>query len=58
MDGNINEFNESFDFIKGSYEIRVRSWNLKDKDGDSVVKIGVGQPWDTVAITPSPTPTP
>lgn len=56
LDGKINEFNEAFVFVKGSYEIRVRSWNVKDKNGDSVVKIGVDQPWDTVTSSPTPTP--
>ncbi len=54
LDGNISEFNESFDFTQGVYEIRVRSWNEKDKDGDSVVKIGVDQPWDSATPTPTP----
>ena len=57
LDGNISEFNESYEFKdEGVYEIRVRSWNEKDRDGDSVVKIGVGKPWDSATPTPSPTP--
>ncbi len=55
LDGNINEFNEAFNLSDGVYEIRVRSWNDKDKDGDSIVKIGVNEPWDS-PTTPSPTP--
>ena len=57
LDGNISEFNESYEFKdEGVYEIRVRSWNEKDRDGDSVVKIGVGKPWDSATPPPSPTP--
>jgi len=53
LDGNITEFNETFNLTDGVYEIKVMSWNEKDKNGDSVVKIGVNVPWD-----PTPTPTP
>ena len=60
LDGNISEFNESYEFNEeGVYQIKVRSWNEKDKDGDSVVKIGVNKPWDSPTsptVTPSPTP--
>ena len=56
LDGNINEFNESFNLSDGVYEIRAMSWNTKDKNGDSMVKIGVNVPWDSVTPTPTPTP--
>ena len=60
LDGNISEFNEIFNLSDGVYEIKVMSWNEKDKNGDSVVKIGVNIPWDSETITPTaiPTPTP
>ncbi|OGK14642.1 hypothetical protein A3C98_03910 [Candidatus Roizmanbacteria bacterium RIFCSPHIGHO2_02_FULL_37_15] len=60
LDGNISEFNESFNLSDGVYEIKVMSWNEKDKNGDSVVKIGVNKAWDsfnptpTIVITPTP----
>src|SRR3989344_1079325 len=56
LDGNINEFNETFNLTDGVYEIKVMSWNEKDKNGDSVIKIGVNKPWDSTTSTPSPTP--
>ena len=60
LDGNISEFNEIFNLTDGVYEIKVMSWNEKDKNGDSVVKIGVNKPWDSETVTPTviPTPTP
>ncbi|OGK15056.1 hypothetical protein A2774_00735 [Candidatus Roizmanbacteria bacterium RIFCSPHIGHO2_01_FULL_39_12c] len=53
LDGNIGEFNESFEFEDGVYEIRVRSWNEKGKDGDSLINIGVNIPWDSASPTPT-----
>ena len=56
LDGNISEFNETFNLTDGPYEIKVMSWNDQDKNGDSVIKIGVNQPWDAESPSPSPTP--
>ncbi|MBI4226184.1 Ig-like domain-containing protein [Candidatus Roizmanbacteria bacterium] len=58
LDGNISEFNETFNLTDGVYEIKVMSWNEKDKNGDSQIKIGVNKPWNFASPTPSLSPTP
>lgn len=52
LDGNISEFNETFNLTDGVYEIKVMAWTEKDKSGDSQIKIGVNQPWDLASPTP------
>lgn len=58
LDGNISEFNETFNLTDGVYEIKVMSWNEKDKNGDSQIKIGINKPWGSASPTPTPSPTP
>ena len=58
LDGNISEFNEAFNLSDGVYEIKVMSWNEKDKNGDSQIKIGINKPWDFVSPTPTVSSTP
>lgn len=56
---NKNEIYETLNLSDGVYEIRLVAVNEKDKTGDSVVKIGVNKPWDSVSsATPTPIPTP
>lgn len=45
------DIEETFDLADGTYEIKATARNDKDKSGESTIKIGVNQPWDS-----SPTP--
>lgn len=57
FDGNRDSVDETISLNDGVYEIRVKAVNEKDKEGDSVIKIGVNKPWDYQTPTQTPTPT-
>lgn len=52
-DGDTREINETVNLPDGVHDIKVYAKNEKDRVTDSVIRIGVKRPWDSV-----PTPTP
>lgn len=55
---NKQDFEETLSVTKdGTYELKVRATNEKDKTGESAIKFGVNKPWDYTEPTPEPSPT-
>jgi len=53
------EIDETFSgYSDGTYELKVRAVNDKDKSGESMIKFGLNKPWDYAAPTSGPTNTP
>ena len=52
------EVDETINRPDGTYEIVVKAWNEKDKNGESSIKIGVKKEWDYQVPTTAPTVTP
>jgi len=52
------DIDETFNLSDGTYEIVVKAWNEKDKNGESSIKIGVKKDWDYQSPTSSPTSVP
>lgn len=47
------DIDEAVSLSDGVYELQIKAVNDKDKSGDSSIKFGVNQPWNS---TPTPTP--
>jgi len=52
------DVDETINLSDGTYEIVVKAWNEKDKNGESSIKIGVKKEWDYQVLTTTPTETP
>lgn len=58
LEGNKSDIDETILISsKGSYELKVKATNEKDKSGESSIRFGINQAWDYQEPTPSPTPT-
>jgi len=52
------DIDETFNgYSDGTYEVKVRAVNDKDKSGESAVKFGLNKPWDYVVPTAIPSAT-